>query len=326
MHRVFATSLGSWFLLLSIAIAGCGHSTSDSDSADEGKGVIGYSALALENAFFKTIADTMEEEANSHGYELLVNDAKKDAAQQAAHIDNYIARQVVAIVINPADRKGMGAAIKRANEAGIPVFTNDTKCVADGVKIAGHAGTDNLQGGEVAGAAMIEVLGKTGGEVGILHFPQAHSCVLRVQGFKKVIDAHNKENPDTQIKIVTELEGGGQQGKSTESTTAMMTAHPEISAIFAINDPSALGAYKALEESGRAGKVTIIGFDGELAGRKAIKAGKIYADPIQFPKKMARVTIENIVKYQNGEAFEMEQLFPTELYRKSDADADPELP
>lgn len=310
----------------SVLLAGCGGGSTSDDGAKAGKrGVIGYSALSLKNPFFKTIADTMAIEAEKQGFTVLVNDAASNVEKQSNHIDSYIQNQVTAIVINPADREAIGPAIKRANEAGIPVFTNDLRCVAVGVEIAGHIGTDNMQGGEVAGAAMIEVLGESGGEVAILHFPQAQSCVLRVKGFRKAIEEHNAKNPDSTIKIVAEREGGGEQDKSFKRTTELVQAFPHLSAIFAINDPSALGAYQGLSDSGKAGKITIIGFDGALAGKQAIKEGKIYADPIQFPKKMASVTIENIVKYLGGESYEVEKLIPTELYTQEQAKNDPEL-
>ncbi|REJ67354.1 MAG: sugar ABC transporter substrate-binding protein [Planctomycetota bacterium] len=311
---------GAVALLLVVVclVVGCQEAT-------ESKGVIGYSALSMKNPFFTIIAETMAEEAAQHGYTVQVLDSEEDVEKQARQIDSFIQQQVVAIVINPADRVAIGAAVKKANEAGVPLFTNDAQCVAEGVDIAGHAGTDNEQGGRKAGEAMIEVLGETGGEIAILAYPQAHSCVLRVRGFKAVIEAHNAEHPDAQIRIVAENDGGGKQGISRKQTDLFISRNPELAAIFAINDPSALGAYTALEAAGKAGKVTIIGFDGELAGRQAIKEGKIYADPIQFPKKMARVTIENIIKYLDGQEFEKVQLFPTELYRQSDALDDPEL-
>lgn len=332
MERFAKFVCGVGLLGVALLAAGCGGTadkpagSGDSSEPVAGEqGVIAYSALTMKNPFFNTIAETMREEAESRGFEFRVNDAEEDVEKQAAHIDNYISSQVTAIVLNPADRKAIGAAIKKANAAGIPVFTNDAQCVADGVDIAGHAGTDNFQGGEVAGAAMIEVLGETGGEVAILHYAQAHSCVLQVAGFKKAIEAHNGQNPDTAIRIVAEQEGGGQQGVSYKEATNVLGKYPDLAAIFAINDPSALGAYQALEQAGRVGKVTIIGFDGARAGRQAIKEGRIYADPIQFPKKMAKVTIENIAKYLSGESYDEVQLFPTELYRQADAEQDPDL-
>ena len=297
--------------------AGCNDSAS--------KPRIGFSALTLKNPFFKVIADSLTEEANKHGYDVIVNDADRDVNTQAKHIDNYIAQQFTAIVINPVDRIAIGPAVAKANAAGIPVFTNDLKCVAENADIAGHVGTDNLQGGKLAGHAMIEAMGQEGGEVLILHFAQANSCVLRVHGFREVIDQHNSKNPDEKIEIVKELDGGGLKDEGFRAAADALQAHPNLAGIFAINDPSALGAWTALEQARKQDQVVIIGFDGQLEGKQAIKEGKIYADAIQFPDKMGIVTMNNIVSYLNGGEFETDQLIPTELYKKADAEADPGL-
>ena len=316
-----------------ICLAGCGAqtSTSPSPNPDPGpsdsatKGTIGFSALTLKNPFFKIIADSLTAEANARGYDVIVNDAERDVNEQSKHVDNYIAQQVTAIVLNPADRIAIGPAVKKANDAGIPVFTCDLQCVAEGVDIAGHVGTDNFQGGELAGQAMIEALGEAGGQILILHFKQANSCVLRVEGFRKVIDEYNTKRETGKIDIVAELEGGGLRDEGFRATSDALQAHPDLDGIFAINDPSALGAWTALKQAGKTDQVKLIGFDGQLEGKQAIKEGKIYADPIQFPDKMGVVTVQNILKYLDGEEFEQVQLIPTELYRKADAEQDPEL-
>jgi len=319
-----------WAIVVSLLL-GCQSSTLDvpSSEAVSSKGVIGFSVLTLENPFFSIIADSLTDEAARHGYEVVVNDAQRSPGRQAKHIDNYIAQKMTAIVINPTDRVSIGPAIKRANEAGIPVFTNDLQCVADGISIAGHIGTDNFQGGRLAGEAMIESL-RSGGKVLILDYRPANSCVLRVDGFREVIDAHNANVTAGQttgmIEIVAELDGGGIQSEGYKATADALQAHPDLAGIFAINDPSALGAWTALEEAGKTDQVVIVGFDGQLDGKKAIREGKIYADPIQFPDKMGVVTAQNILKYLNGEEFERTELIPTKLYKKIDAENDPELP
>jgi ribose transport system substrate-binding protein len=127
------------------------------------------------------------------------------------------------------------------------------------------------------------------------------------------------------VEVVAELEGGGLQDEGFRATADALQAHPELSGIFAINDPSALGAWTALKQAGREDQIRIIGFDGQLEGRQAILEGRIYADPIQFPEKMGRITVQNIVKYLDGDAFETSTLIPTELYRRSDAQQDDSL-
>jgi len=289
------------------------------------QGTIGFSALTLKNRFFKVIADSLADEARRHGLEVIVSDAERDVQEQTKHVENYLAQGVTAIVLNPTDRIAIAPAIKKANEAGVPVFTCDLECEVQEVDVAGHVGTDNYQGGKLAGQAMIEVLGDGGGDVLILHFKQANSCVERVRGFREVVDRHNEGRTSGKIHIVAELEGGGLQDQGFRAAADALQAHPNLNAIFAINDPSALGAWTALQQVGKTEHVKIIGFDGQLEGKQAIKEGKIYADPIQFPEKMGVLTMQNILKYLDGEPFEPVTYIPTELYRKADADRDPAL-
>jgi len=104
-----------------------------------------------------------------------------------------------------------------------------------------------------------------------------------------------------------------------------MQAHPDLKGIFAINDPAALGARAALEKANKADQVVIVGFDGQPEGKQAIKDGKIYADPIQFPDKMGIQVVQALIKYSKGEELPAQTLIPTELYKQEDALKDPDL-
>ena len=301
-----------------------GNGTDGNSKPAESKGVIAYSPLTLSNPFFKVIGDHIKAEAEKNGYEVRMVDPDMDVKKQSDQIDDFISSGVTAIVLVPCDRLSVGPAVQQANKAGIPVFTVDAKCAAEGAKIEGHVGTDNFQGGELAGKAMIDALGDAGGKVLILDFKKANSCVLRVGGFKKVIDAHNK-TATGKIEVVSELDGNGDRTKGYQSTADALQAHEDLDAIFAINDPSALGAYTAVKEANREDKIKIIGFDGQLDGKQAIKDGKIFADPIQHPDKMGQQIVQLIMKYQAGEKFEAETLIPATLYTKTEADQDPAL-
>lgn len=290
----------------------------------ESKGVIAYSPLTLSNPFFKVIGDHIKAEAEKNGYTVRIVDPNMDVKKQSDQMDDFISSGVTAIILVPCDRLSVGPSVQAANKAGIPVFTVDAKCAAENAKIEGHVGTDNFQGGELAGKAMITALGDAGGKVLVLDFKKANSCVLRVGGFKKVIDAHNK-TANGKIEIVSELDGNGDRTKGYQSTADALQAHEDLDAIFAINDPSALGAYTAVKEAKRDDKIKIIGFDGQLDGKQAIKDGKLYADPIQHPDKMGRQIVQLIMKYQAGEKFESETLIPATLYTKTEADQDPAL-
>ena len=290
-----------------------------------GKGTIGLSLLTLTNPFFKEIADNMTDEAAKEGYAVTVVSGEFDVARQQNQVKDFIVKKVVAIVLSPCDSKSIGPAIQEANAAGIPVFTCDIKCLAPGAKVVSHIATDNYEGGKLAGKGMIEALGETGGKVVILDFKQAESCLLRVQGFKETITQHNQNHPSGRINIVAELPGDGKKDKGYQTAEDALQAHPDLTGIFAINDPSALGARAALEKAGKADQVKIIAFDGQPEGKQAIKAGKIYADPVQFPDRIGRQTVQAIVKHFNGETIPPEILIPTSLYRQADGQKDPTL-
>jgi ribose transport system substrate-binding protein len=286
--------------------------------------MIGASLLTLQNPFFKVIGDSLTAEASKNGYDTLVVSADNDVARQSNQVKDFIVKKCAAIVLSPADSKSIVPVIQEANAAGIPVFTVDIPCNEPGVKIATQISTDNFGGGKEAGTAMIEALGPQGGKVGVLDLKQVESCILRVKGFKEVIHAHN-EKAQGKIEIVSELDGGGAKDKGFKAAEDMLQAHPDLRGIFAINDPSALGARAALEKAARAGSVTIIGFDGQPEGKQAIKQGKIYADPIQFPDRMGVEIARAIVRHSKGEELPPQTLIPTQLYRKADGEKDPEL-
>ena len=335
----------SFFLtLLTVAlVAGCGDDSASNSSGAAGgtasgesggdsgststeiKGTIGFSALTLTNPFFNVIAENMKAEAAKHGYELLVVSGDRDVKKQADQVNEFIVKGVSAIVLNPCDSRSIGPAIVKANDAGIPVFTNDIKYDGDEGEVVCHVATDNYQGGRLAGQAMVDLLGESGGEVAILHFPQVESCQLRVKGFLEVIEAHNAQAGADQIEIVATLDGGGLRDEGFKAAKDSIESNPDLAAIFAINDLSALGAYAALESVDKTDQVTIIGFDGQDIGKQAILEGKILCDPIQFPDRIGKTTIDVIMKHFDGEDVPAEILIASELYFQADAEKDPAL-
>jgi ribose transport system substrate-binding protein len=319
-------------LVVCVTLAGCGKPGAESaaqnaaPNGESNKGTIGLSVLTTTNPFFVVIADSMEEEAAKHGYKLIRVSGDEDVNKQHDQVQDFITQGVSAIVLCPCDKNTIAPAIREANEAGIPVFTADLACMAEDVEVVSHIATDNLGGGKLAGEAMIEALGEQGGKVIILDYKPAESCLLRVQGFKEVIAEHNDGRARGTIEIVAELPGNGDKQQGRTVTQDALQAHPDLRGIFAINDPSGLGARAALEEAGKEDQVVIIAFDGQPEGKQAIKEGKIYADPIQYPDLIGRKTVQTIVKYFEGEQVEPEYLIPTTLYRKADGEKDPELP
>ena len=301
-------------------LAGCGGDEAPPETGpDKPGGVIGLSVLTMTNPFFKEIADVVTAEAASHGYEVIVTSAEFDPARQRTQVKDFLVRKVSAMILTPADSKAVGTAIKEANEAGIPVFTADIASLAEDAKVVSHIATDNYAGGRQAAKAIIQALGNKG-KVAIIDHPMVESVILRTKGFRDELKEANSP-----IEIVGAWPGKGSKDEAFMAAQDILTAHQDLAGIFAINDPSALGACAAIEKEKRTGKIAVVGFDGQLEGKVAIKEGKIYADPIQFPDEIARRTVQTIMKYLDGETVPPEILIPTRLYYKADADADPAL-
>jgi ribose transport system substrate-binding protein len=313
------TRCSLWFACCLLA-AGC-----SSGAAQPARRTIGLSLLTLTNPFFKEISDSMTEEAARHGYDVQVVSGEFDVARQDKQLKDFIVNRVDAIVLCPCDSRAIGPTIQDANAAGVPVFTVDIGCLAPGAKVVTHVATDNYSGGKQAGRAIIEALGDAGGKVGILDFKMVESCILRVKGFKEVIAEHNRKPGVGKITIVAELPGGGAKDQGYKAAEDLLQAHPDLAGIFAINDPSALGARAALEKAGRASRVKIVGFDGQPEGKQAIKDGKLFADPIQFPDRIGREAARIIARYFDGGDVPAEVLIPTGLYRQADGMKDPAL-
>jgi ribose transport system substrate-binding protein len=319
-----------FLIVLSVVISalnGCNRTDSPKPRGDapKSKGTIGLSVLTLTNPFFKVIGENFTAEAAKHGYDVIVVSGDFDVAKQQNQVKDFIAKRVAAIVLCPCDSKSIGPAIQEANAADIPVFTCDIKCLSPDAKVVSHIATDNYEGGKLAAEAMIEALGDAGGKIAILDHRPAESCLQRVKGFKEVIEAHNASGKGGRIEIVAELPSEGTTERGYKAAEDCLQSHGDLVGIFAINDLSGLGARAAIEKASKADQIKIIAFDGQTEGRQAIKEGKIYADPIQYPDQIGVKTMKTIAAYFDGEKVPSEILMPTSLYRKADGLKDPTL-
>lgn len=295
---------------LSFFLSGCGGESTTSTDSVEPKGRIGMTCMDLTNPFFKLIANIMTEEAAKHGYTVTALSGELDPAKQNSQLSDLVAQGYDAIFLNPVDSRSAGQGVKAAHEAGIPVFTFDIQVSDEAAAemVISHIGSDNFQGGQLAGESMIKALGNKG-QVAVLSLPEVTSCILRVDGFN---DALAKAN--SPIEIVTELNGKGSRDAGYTVATDILQAHPDINGIFAINDPSALGAHAAVTKAGKEDQITIVAFDASPAGKQGVFDKKLYDTPQQFPRMMAEGTVQAFVDYLAGEDVEKKVLIPCSHY------------
>lgn len=272
--------------LIIAVVSGC--------EASGGGKVIGAAMLTATHVFYQDLVDEMEAAAKEQGFTLRVQYAEFNSQRQVEQIETFLAQGVDALIIAPTDSSGMGPAIAEARARGIPVFTADI--AAKDADVVSHIASDNHQGGAILADYLANLLdGK--GTVAIIDHPEATSVQDRVRGFEETLAQY----PD--IAIVQKAPGEGQRDKAHQAAEKLLSAYPDLSAIFGINDDSALGALAAVESAGLQDRVIVVGFDGTPEARAAIQAGKaLKADTVQYPREIGRKTIETVAAFFRGES------------------------
>ncbi len=291
-------------ILVPIVFLGCSKKEA---SSSKSKITIGVSLLTRTHPFYQDLEAGLKLAAEENGYELLVTAGEFDVAKQRDQIADFIVRKVNAIIISPCDSKSIGTSVQAANDAGIPVFTADIACLAEGVDVVTHVASDNMAGGRLAAKAVIEAINGHG-KVAIIDHPEVESVIQRVAGFEEELAKNSN------VQIVAKLTGKGVKDVAFRTAEDLLQAHPDLNVIFGINDDSALGALAAVEKAGKVDRIKIIGFDAVPEAREAINAGKLYGDVIQNPKNIGKITIGAIKDYMSGNEVQSQILIPCEFY------------
>ncbi len=288
----------SWVLALIITLlVGCNKKTESTSTK-----TIGVTLLTRAHVFYKDLEEGLKTEAAKNGYELLITAADFDLGKQSSQIEDFITRRVDAIIVCPVDSRGIGPAIKRANETKIPVFTADI--AAQEGEVVCHIASDNIAGGRLAGEYLAKILnGK--GKIAIIDQPTVTSVLDRVQGFREAIAKF------PEMQIVAAVNGEGVRDKALQVAADILQAHPDLNGVFGINDDSALGTLDAVQQFKREG-LFIVGYDATPPAVDAImKDTALKAEVIQYPKKIGEYTIAQIKAYFSGS--EVPKLIPVEV-------------
>lgn len=280
-NRIIALSLAAVLLL-----SACGEK-----KETKSEKVIGVSLLTRGHVFYRDLEAGLVSEAKKDNYELIITAGEFDLGKQIGQIEDFIARKVDAIVLCPVDSRGVGQGIKRANEAGIPVFTADI--ASQEGDVVSHIASDNVAGGRLAGEYLATAL-KGKGTVAIINQPTVTSVLDRVQGFKEALSKYPG------ISVVSDVNGQGVRDKAMQAAADVLQAHPKLDGIFGINDDSALGTLDAAEQFQRKNLI-IVGYDATPPAADAIRRGTLLkADVVQFPGKIGIVTVRQIKAYFDG--------------------------
>jgi len=271
----------------------------------------------LNHPFFVDMRRGAQEAADRLGVQLEVQAAEReiDVEKQMQIVENMIQTGIKALVITPSGSREIVPALVKAQNANVPIIIVDTrvdeKAAAEaGVHTETFVGSDNYEGGKLAGAHVVNV---TGGKarVGILEgIPGHETGDSRLRGFRDAV----KDAPG--ITVVASQPANWERDQGFNVFQNMLQAHPDIDTVFAASDLMALGAIEAIAAAGKTGRIKVVGFDALDDAKKAIAAGTMDASVAQFPSEMGKAAIESVVKAIRGEKLPASIMVKLEMVTK----------
>jgi ribose transport system permease protein len=284
-------------------------------SAQQPTLTVAFVPKALNSPFWGQMQEAGEAEAEALGVNLvsLAADRETDVERQYQIIENLIQQRVDAILLAPSGSKELVPAISKANDAGIPVLLLDTRideaaAAAVGAEVLTYIGSDNFEGGAVAGRYLAAELGGVG-EIAVIEGISGHETAdQRRLGFLSGIEG----SPG--LKVVASQTADWERARAYTVAENLLQAHPGLDAVFAANDEMALGALEAIDAAGRISEVAVIGFDAIPDALANIRSGRMLGSVAQFPGEMGRLGVRHAVELlRSGQAPPVEVLTRVEL-------------
>jgi ribose transport system substrate-binding protein len=296
--------------ITTLGMAACNRGTAG--PGGEGKPIVlGLAVANLQADFFNQIKQSVEAEAQAKGIEVQVSDAGGESATQVNQIQDFITRQVSAIIYIPAGASAASVPVKAAERANIPVIAVDRN--AEDAPGKTFIATDSVAAAKELGEWVIKQKDGKGniailqGQVGTT--PQ----VDRQKGFEEAL----KSAPEMKI-IAESATMRWSQDEGFAKAQDIIQANPDVDVFWGQADAIALGAAQAVANANMNPKPLVVGFDGDQAGIQAIRDGKLDATMVQQTQLMGRMAVDSAIALINGEQVPPEQLQEAFLLTKED--------
>jgi ABC-type sugar transport system substrate-binding protein len=292
-------------------LAGCGKdekgTTADSPKTTSGGGVkqggttpsVVVISPALTSVFHQELVKGAEEAAKQKSWDFshLEPDKETNSADQVAKVQDSIQKGVKAISICAVNDEALGQAVKKANDAKVPIFVHNSISPVPGGTVEAYIGYDEHDGGVKCGQKAVELLkakygGVAKGKVAILDGTTGSHTDQRAGGFKEALKG-------TQIVVVAEQSAEWDRTKGADRTTEFLQKNPDLDLVFGCSDAMAQGASRAAKQAGK--NVFTVGLDGNPDALADIKAGNLTATLVVYPKEMGAKIIEVMEKRLKGD-------------------------
>jgi fructose transport system substrate-binding protein len=281
---------------LALGAAACTSQKVGGNSAgsNDGKIKVGLVTKTDSNPYFVALRESAKAEADKQGAELVALAGKFDGDNdgQVTALENMIQQGVKAIMVTPSNSTGVLGAIKQARDRGILVIALDTTTSPESAVDATIA-TDNVEAGRLQGQYVKAALaGKDPQLIMLDGTPGSTVSEQRHNGFLQGIGLQQGDP-----RILGSEPANGEQNKAQQATENLLQRNSAVNAVYDLNEPTARGAYAALQGKGLAGQVLIGAIDGGCQGVQDVKDGKTAQTVMQYPKKMAALGVDQAAEF-----------------------------
>ncbi|MEW4565902.1 substrate-binding domain-containing protein [Bremerella sp. JC770] len=303
-------------VVVCLVFGGCGPQTAREEPRSQGRSIAAV-FQTLDNPFFVECNEGIKEVVSAHGDHLITLDSGWVSRRQEEQISELLDQGVSAVFLNPVNWKDVNGSLLKAQQRGVPCVIVDAPVKSPDLVVCQIA-SDNVEAGRLAARALRNA--RQSAKIVILHIRGNKACIDRIAGFEQELASR----PDMEILEIED--GKGTAERSLPVMQELLAKHSDLDAVFAVNDPSAMGVISALENAGRLRDVTVVSVDGSAEGIAAVKAGKLYSTAVQFPREIGRIAAQRFYEHSSGETVEKEIRVPLELITVDNVHAFAEVP
>lgn len=222
-----------------------------------------------------------------------------DREQQVQVVESFVSQGVDGIVLAPLDDYALVRPVEEATSAGVPVTIIDSALQSDA--IVSFVSTDNRQGGRLAADRMAEALGGAGNILMLRYQEGSASTREREEGF---LEQLGSRYPDVHVVSSDQHAGATRETAKSASENLLNRYGSEVEGVFTPNESSTVGMLLALQDIGRAGNITFVGFDATEMLVTALRNGELQGLVVQNPMRIGYLGVRTMVDHLQGKSVE----------------------
>lgn len=296
-------------------LAGIALALSATTALAQDKPTIGLIQINQQALFFTQMNEGAQKAADAAGAELVIFNANNDPAAQNNAIETYIQQGVDGLVVVAIDTNGIMPAVNAAASAGIPVVAVDA-VLPEGPQKA-QVGVDNEGAGRAMGEHFLAYMDASMGgsaKLGIVGALNSTIQNIRQKGFEDVVSANSK------VTMAGVADGRNVQDSALAAAENLITANPDLTAIYATGEPALLGAVAAVESQGKQASIKVFGWDLTAQAIRGIDEGYVAGVVQQDPAGMGAAAVDALVKIIGGGSVEKTIPVPITIVTKDNVE------